>query len=212
MQAYLHSSSYEFFSQKTFLSFNNFSFVTSLFTSLFTFSVVRSLEVLLNSSYLSPSLHLCPFSIFSSRDIDSTLPVSVSCNPSVAILTLLEAVLQHFCSSTLCLQQGRGSTFVSLFLQKRPWRHNVTFFSRSSFNISSFSLPPHSLVLDVLFTAVVTAVESSCSNVQLIRTVHSAVFRHMFLGGFVQTCSHVCSEPWHQLSSGQYFLHFHRNV
>ena len=83
--------------------------------------------------------------------------VSVSCNTSVAILTLLEAVLQHFCSTTLFLQQGRGSTLVSLFLQKLLWRHNVTFLSRSSFNIFSLSFPSHSFVLDVLFTAVVSA-------------------------------------------------------
>ena len=96
-------------------------------------------------------------SISSSCDTDSALSVSVSCNTSLAILTLLEAVLQHFFSSTLCLQQGRGSMLDSLFRQKLLWRHNVTFLYKSSFNISSFSFPLRSLVLEILFTAVVTA-------------------------------------------------------
>ena len=112
---------------------------------------------------------ICQCSISSSCDIDCALSVSVSCNTAVAILTLLEAVLQHFCSFTLCLQQGRRSTLVSLFRQKLLWRYNVMFFSKSSFsffqhsfihsfsNISSLSLPSYSFVLDVLFTAVVTA-------------------------------------------------------
>ena len=42
--------------------------------------------------------------------------------------------------------------------------------------------------------------ESSCSNVQLIRTEHSAAMRHMLLGIFLQPCSHVDSEPWHGIS------------
>ena len=135
--------------------------------------------------------------------------VSVSCNTSVAILTLLEAVLQRFCSSTLCLQQGRGSTLVSLFLQKLLWRHNVTFLSRSSFIIFSLYFPSHSLVLDVFFTAAVSAIqpmsyksslEISCSNVLPICTVDPAVLRHMLLGILVQPCSHVGSKPWHQSS------------
>ena len=100
---------------------------------------------------------ICQCSISSSCDIDAALSVSVSCNTSVAILTLLEAVLQHFCSSTLCLKQGRGSTLVSLIRHNLLWRQNVTFLSKSSFNISTLSLPSHSLVLEVFFTAVVTA-------------------------------------------------------
>ena len=118
----------------------------------------------------------------------------MSCNTSVAIQTLLEAVLQHFCSSTLCLQQGRGSTLDSLFLQKLLWRHNVTFLSKSSFNISSFPLPSRfTHPGDALYGSVhcipmsyESSLESSCSNVQLIRTVHSAVLRHMLLSIFVQ--------------------------
>ena len=43
--------------------------------------------------------------------------VSVSGSTSVAIRTLLEAVFQHLCSLTLCLQQGRGYTLDSLYLQ-----------------------------------------------------------------------------------------------
>ena len=109
------------------------------------------------SSFASCFSAICQCSISSSCDIDSALSVSVSCNTLVAILTLLEAVLQHFCSSTLCLQQGRGSTLVSMFRQKLLWRHNVTFLSKSSFNMSSLSLPSHSLFLEVLFTAVITA-------------------------------------------------------
>ena len=130
--------SFEFFvTYKTVLKFNYFSFVTSL--------------LLLFESCFSA---ICQCSMSSSCDIDSALSVSVSCNRSVTILTLLEAVLQHFCSS---LQQGRGSTLDSLFRQKLLWRHNVTFLSKHSFYISSFSLPLHSLILEVLFTAVVTA-------------------------------------------------------
>ena len=94
---------------KTILSFNFFFFVTLLFSSF------RCLEVLklLNSSNFFFFLPLvlstvCQCSISSSCDTDSALSVSVSCNTSLTILTLLEAVLQHFCSSTLCLQQGRG--------------------------------------------------------------------------------------------------------
>ena len=130
-----------FVTHKTILSFNFFTFVTSLFLLIF--------------ASCFPAIFQC--SIPSSCDIDSALSVSGSCNTSVAILTLLEAVLQHFCSSTLCLQQRRGSTLDSLFLQKLLWRHNVTFLSKSSFNISSFSLPSRSLILEILFTAVVTA-------------------------------------------------------
>ena len=39
------------------------------------------------------------------------------------------------------------------------------------------------------------SLESSCSNVQLIFTVHSAVLRRMLLSIFAQPCSHVSSEP-----------------
>ena len=142
---------------KTTLNFSFFCFVISLFL------LFRRLEVrkLLKSSnfvffcILSTTIRQC--SVSSSCDIDSALSVSVSCNTSFAILTLMEAVLQHFCSSTLCLPQGRGSTLDSLFLQKLLWRHNVTLLSKSSFNISSFSFPLRSLVLEILFTAVVTA-------------------------------------------------------
>ena len=42
-----------------------------------------------------------------------------------------------------------------------------------------------------------SSLEGSCSNVQLIRTVHSAMLRHMLLGIFVQPCSHVGSKPRH---------------
>ena len=56
------------------------------------------------------------------------------------------------------------------------------------------------------------SLKSSCSNVQLIRTVHSAVLRNMFLGIFVQSCSHVDSKPWHQSSSGPYLFRFLRNI
>ena len=123
----------------------------------FVSSSVHRLEVLLILFLFGSCFSaICQCSISCSCDIDSALSVSVSCNMSVAILTLLEAVLQHFCSSTLCLQQGRRSTLDSLFRQKLLWRHNVTFLSKSSFNISSFSLLSHSLVLEVLFTAVVT--------------------------------------------------------
>ena len=43
-----------------------------------------------------------------------------------------------------------------------------------------------------------SSLKSSCSNVQLIHTVHSAVLRHMLHGILVQPCSHVGSETWHQ--------------
>ena len=155
--SFSHAQKYSFF-----CAFYHFYFVASLFLSLLTLCFSR-LEVLklLNSSnffsFLSCFSATCQCSISSSCDIDSELSISVSCNTSLAILTLLEAVLQHFCSSTLCLQQGRGSTLVSLFRQKLLWRHNVTFLSKSSSKISSFSLSSHSLVLEVLFTSVVTA-------------------------------------------------------
>ena len=60
-------------------------------------------------------------------DIDSALSLSESCITLIAIFTQLEAVLQTFCSLTLCLQQGRGSTADSLFQQKLLSRHDVTF-------------------------------------------------------------------------------------
>ena len=108
---------------------------------------------------------------------------------SVAILTLLEAVLQHFCSSTLCLQQGRGSTLVSLFLQKLLWRHTVTFLSRSSFNIYIFLFSPVTFNcsrrifhwIQCILKSHKSSLERSCSNVQLILTVHSASFDLCFL-------------------------------
>ena len=140
------------YTHKTILSFNFFSFVTSL--SLLFFSAFRSSSNLVFFCILS----LRPFvNVPSPPPVTLTLLVSVSCNTSLANLTLLEAVLQHFCSSTLCLQQGRGYTLGYLFRQKLLWRHNVTFLSKSSFNISSFSFPLRSLVLEILFTAVVTA-------------------------------------------------------
>ena len=95
---------------------------------------------LLCSLFASCYPALCYCSISSSCHIDSAYSVSGSCNTSVAILTQLEAVLQLICSSILYLQQGRGSTLVSLFLLKLLWRHNIRFLSRSSFNISSLSL------------------------------------------------------------------------
>ena len=125
-------------SSKRFLSVSITSFVcfsleflkTSSLSSLLCFFFLRRLEVLelLNSSnfLIFFILFFGQCSISSSYDIDSALSVSVSCNKSVAILTLLEAVLQHFCSSTLCLQQGKGSTLDPLFRQKLLWRHNVT--------------------------------------------------------------------------------------
>ena len=95
----------------------------------------------------------CPFCIFSficcycsncsSCDIDSALSVSLSCNILKAILTLLEVFLQHMFSSTLCLQQGGGSTVIAPFLQKLLWRHNVRFLSSTSFKFSSLSLSFH---------------------------------------------------------------------
>ena len=137
-----------------------FSYSLLLLRSFFSFSF-RSLEVirLINSSHLFLCLviWLLPCSIFSSCDIDSAISVSMSCNSSVAILTLLEAVLQQLCSSTLCLLQTRGSTLVSLILQKLLWRHNVIFLSRSYFNFSYLSLPPQSTVFNFIFSAVVTA-------------------------------------------------------
>ena len=75
----------------------------------------------------------------------------------MAILRLLEAVLQHHCSSMLCLQQSRVSTIVYWFVQKMLWRHIVTFFSRSSFNLCSVFLPSPSVIFIVFFFAVVTA-------------------------------------------------------
>ena len=154
--------SLEFFhTHKTILSFNFFFFVTPLFLFFLSFRSSKTSKFF----YFSFFLHLvlatiCQCSISCSCDTDSALSVSVSCNTSLAILTPLEAVLQHFCSSTLCLQQGRGSTLDSLFRQKLLWKHNVTFLSKSSFNISSFFFPLRSLVLEILFTAVVTAMQS----------------------------------------------------
>ena len=52
----------------------------------------------------------------------SAISISKYCNTSVAILTLLEAVIQHLCYSNLCVQQGRDWTVVFLFLQKLLWR------------------------------------------------------------------------------------------
>ena len=117
---------------------------------------------------------------------------------SAVFLTLFEAVLQHFCSSTLCSTQGRGSTLVSLFRQKLLWRHNVTLLSKSSFYISSLTpitFTCHSRPLHCGGYCIPmnykSSLESSCSNIQLIRTVHFAVLRHMLLGIFIQPCSHV---------------------
>ena len=151
--------SLEFFhTHKIILSFNFFYFVISLFLLFSSFRSSKTSKFFKFSFFLHHVLStVCQCSISSSCDTDSALSVSVSCNTSLAILTLLEAVLQHFCSSTLCLQQGRGSTLDYLFLQKLLWRHNVTFLSKFSFNISAFSFPLRSLVLEILFTAVVTA-------------------------------------------------------
>ena len=136
---WLLSFSLEFFyTHKTILSFNFFFFVTPLFLVFSSFRSSKTSQFFQISFFLHLVLStICQCSISSFCDTDSALPVSVSCNTSLAILTLLEAVLQHFCSPTLCLQQSRGSTLGSLFLQKLLWRHNVTFLFKSSFNISS---------------------------------------------------------------------------
>ena len=127
---------------------------------------------------------VCQCSISSSCDTDSALSVSVSCNTSLAILTLLEAVLQHFCSSTLCLQQGRGSTLDSLFRQTLLWRQrhvSLQIFLQHLFLLLSttFTRPVSSLYSGghCIPMSHGGSLESSCSNVQLIFTVHSAVLR-----------------------------------
>ena len=157
---WLLSFSLEFFhTHKTVPSFNFFFFVPPLFLFFSSFRKSKTSKFFYFFFFFLPLVlsTVCQCSISPSCDTNSALSVSVSCNTSLAILTLLEAVLQHFCYSTLCLQQGRGSTLDSLFLQKLLWRHNVTFLSKSSFNISAFSFPLRSLVLEILFTAVVTA-------------------------------------------------------
>ena len=141
----------------------------------------------------------------------------MSCITSVAIKTLLEAVLQHLCSSTLCLQQGRGSTLVSLFLQKLLFKHISLqvflqhFFSFSPVTKICFRLPLYCgcYCIPMRYKS---SFESYSSYVHLIRTVRSAVLPHMLLGILLQPCSHVGSEPWHQSSSGPYCLHFNRTV
>ena len=57
-----------------------------------------------------------------------------------------------------------------------------------------------------------SSLKSSCPNVQLIPSIHSAVLRHMLFCILFQPCSHVGSKPWHQSSSCPYLFHFHRNV
>ena len=121
---------------------------------------------------------LCHCSISASWDIDIALSISVSWKTLVAILTLLETVFQRLCFSTLCLQQGRGSTLVSLLLQNLLWRHNVKFLSRSFFNISSFFSPvsiacsrrPFHRGSHCIPMRHQSSLESSRCNVQLIRT------------------------------------------
>ena len=186
------------------------------------FCCLEILKLLNSSNFLF--LHLvfsaiCQCSISSSCDIDSALSVSVSCNTSLAILTLLEAILQHFCSSTLCLQQGRGSTLDSVSAEAivKAQRHvSLQIFLQHLFFLPSirFTCPGISLhsVGHCIPMSHESSLESSCSNVQLISTVHSAVLRHMLFGIFVQPCSYVSSEPWHQSSSRPYLFHFHRNV
>ena len=108
----------------------------------------RSLFCILSSGY-------CGCFISSSRDIASVsfcVLQHIGGHPNA-----VGGSFQYLCSSTLYLQQGRGSSLVSQFLQKLLWRHNVTFYSRSSFNNSSLSLPSQSIFFNVLFTAVVSA-------------------------------------------------------
>ena len=91
--------SLEFFhTHKTILSFNFFLFVTPLFLFFPSFRSSKTSKFF----YFFFFLHLV---------------LSTICQCSISVLpflTLLEAVLQYFCSSTLCLQQGRGSTLDSL--------------------------------------------------------------------------------------------------
>ena len=103
-------------------------------------------------------------------------------------------LLQHFCSSTFCLQQGRGSTLVSLFRQKLLWRHNVTFLSKSFFNISSLSLPSHSLVLDVLFTAVV------CIPMSYKSPIESSCSRSSWYALYILLCFDICASTYSALA------------
>ena len=129
--------SFEVFSCRTNLSFNS----SSLFY-LFIFSFNScSFEVLKLQSSFNVSFASCHSANVTAPSPPPALSVSVSCNTSLANLTLLQAVHQHLCSSNFNLEQGTGSTLASPFLQKLLWRHNVTFLSRSFFNISSLSLP-----------------------------------------------------------------------
>ena len=96
----------------------------------------------------------CECLIFSYCDLESANSISVPCNTSVAILTLLEAFLQQLSFSILCLQEVEGYTVDFVFADAVV---EVSFLSRSIFNTASFSLQSYILLFKVLVTPVATA-------------------------------------------------------
>ena len=86
---------------------------------------------------------------------------------------------------------------LQVFLQHLFFLPSVTFTrSRSSFYCGGHCIP----------MSYKSSLKSSCSNVQLIRTIHFAVLRHMLLSILVQPCSHIVSKTWHQSSCGPYIF------
>ena len=86
---------------------------------------------------------------------------------------------------------------LQVFLQHLFFFPCVTFTSpRSSFHWGGYCNP----------MSYKSLLKSSCSNDQLIRTVHSAVLRPMFLGILLQPCSHVGSKLLHQSSLAHTFF------
>ena len=152
-------------------------------------------------------------------DINSAFSVPVSCNMSVGILTIGRSppTLLPFYSLLATRKRINVSLSVSAEAVVEAQRHvSLQVFLQHFFSFSpiTFTCPrrPFHCVGHCIPMSYISSLESSCSIVQLILTVLSAVLRHMLLGILVQPCSHGGSKPWHQSSTGPYLFHFQRNV
>ena len=120
-----------------------------------------------------------------------------------SLFTTRQRINVRFSVPAEAVVEAQRHVSLQVFLQHLFFFPSVTFTCpRSSLHCGGYCIP----------MSYKSSLKISCSNVQLTRTVHSAVLRHMLLGILVQPCSQVGYEPWHQSSSGPYIFHLHRNV
>ena len=141
------------FSYKHFDFFHFFLLLTSSFASIFCFSLFRSSKSSKLFFLFFASCRLAAINALFPLPPSSTLQPRFQC---LATHSYAVGVSHHTISLLFYTLRDRGSTVVSLFLQKLLRRNNVTILSRTSFKVSYFSLPSQSIALEVLITAVVS--------------------------------------------------------